>query len=77
MSTLGLDSKHTFEAWKGKAAAFEGNKALFWAGRMSILVATIEKRPLGGSVGALELLFEVRREYDDEIIRRTDIGGEG
>lgn len=49
-------------------AAKGGNEALFWAGRMSILVGRLLRSDLESASDTAKLLGQVKREYDDVII---------
>lgn len=45
--------------------------ALFWAGKMSILVHSIYLLPLANIGNIMELLHRVSEEYDDIIFKRV------
>lgn len=68
MSELNFDHNHELmQEWKTEFEAFEGDKALFWAGKMSISIgALISAQPLNIS-SIIHLLGKVKEAYDWEI----------
>lgn len=54
----------TIELWKNDAEAFDGNLAMFWAGRMSIAAGIVVRASAVQLSGAIELLDDCRAMYD-------------
>lgn len=50
---------------------FGGDKAIFWAGRMSSLIASIQFNGMGSLVRNLDLLVFASGEYDKVVFSRT------
>lgn len=65
------ENQKTYDAWKKEAAKFTGEKALFWSGRMSIIIGLLKVCYPTQLSDYLELLFMVQTEYDNEIISRA------
>ena len=69
----------TIELWERDAELFGGDKALFWAGRMSIAAGMVVRADVFRLSAAIELLNECRERYDGVIFMDAgkEIPGEG
>ena len=54
----------TIELWERDAELFDGDQALFWAGRMSIAAGMVVRADAMRLSAAIELLNECRERYD-------------
>ena len=54
----------TIELWERDAELFDGDRALFWAGRMSIAAGMVVRSDARRLSAAIELLNECRERYD-------------
>ena len=52
------------ERWEREAEQFDGDQALFWAGRMSIAAGMVARSDARWLSAAIELLNECRERYD-------------
>ena len=59
----------TIELWERDAELFDGDLALFWAGRMSIAAGMVVRADVCRLSAAIELLNECRERYDGVILR--------
>ena len=67
-----MDTKHDrLERLKMMATVFEGDAALFWAGRMSECVRDVMNSTPTGISERLWLLERCTDEYDNIIMKRT------
>lgn len=63
---------NTMNAWRSDAEKFPGDKALFWAGKMSIMIGTIAKCGVGALSLNVALAERCRQEYDHIIFNRGE-----
>ena len=61
----------TIELWERDAELFDGDQALFWAGRMSIAAGMVVRADAMRLFAAIELLNECRERYDGLIFREA------
>lgn len=61
----------TYEKWFESAGKFEGDLALFWAGRLSVAAGMVSNSRPSQLSDSCWLLDVARREYDRIIIDRT------
>ena len=61
----------TIELWERDAERFDGDKALFWAGRMSIAAGMLARSDALRLSAAIKLLDDCRERYDDVIFREA------
>ena len=61
------------ERWERDAERFDGDQALFWAGRMSIAAGIVVRSDVRRLPGAIELLNECRERYDAIIFEEARI----
>ena len=54
----------TIELWKNDAKLFDGDLAMFWAGRMSIAAGIVVRSAAVQLSSAIELLDDCREMYD-------------
>ena len=54
----------TIELWERDAELFDGDQALFWAGRMSIAAGMVVRSDALRLSAAIELLDDCRERYD-------------
>ena len=54
------------------AKKFDGDKALFWAGRMSIVIGMMDQASVTDLSRLMELLLKCRRRYDTIITERME-----
>ena len=54
----------TIELWERDAERFDGDKALFWAGRMSIAAGMVVRSDALRLSAAIKLLDDCRERYD-------------
>ena len=54
----------TIELWERDAERFDGDLALFWAGRMSIAAGMVVRSDARRLSAEIELLNECRERYD-------------
>jgi hypothetical protein len=59
-----------FDKWLEEADAFKGDKALYWAGRMSICVALIENSSVVNLSERITQLISCKNKYDSIIFSR-------
>lgn len=59
-----LREMEMIERWERDAERFDGDQALFWAGRMSIAAGIVVRSDVRRLPGAIELLNECRERYD-------------
>ena len=59
----------TIELWDRDAELFGGDRALFWAGRMSIAAGMVVRSDALRLSAAIELLDDCRERYDKVIFR--------
>ena len=64
----------TIELWEREAERFDGDPALFWAGRMSIAAGMVVRSDALRLSAAIEILDECRRRYDVVIFRDATMG---
>ena len=57
----------TIELWERDAELFDGDLALFWAGRMSIAAGMVVRSDALRLSAAIELLDDCRERYDEVI----------
>lgn len=65
-------NKETMRRWEDAADKFDGDKALFWAGRMSMCVGSLMKSDLMSISYFMDLLNSVRHKYDNEIMKQME-----
>ena len=61
----------TIELWERDAELFDGDQALFWAGRMSIAAGMVVRSDARRLSAAIELLDDCRERYDGVIFREA------
>ena len=61
----------TIELWDRDAELFGGDRALFWAGRMSIAAGMVVRSDALRLSAAIALLDECRERYDEVIFGRA------
>lgn len=61
----------TIELWDRDAERFDGDLALFWAGRMSIAAGMVVRSDALRLSAAIELLDECRERYDTIIFKEA------
>lgn len=61
--------RETKEEWKEEAAKFDGDKRLFWAGRMSLSILNLERASLSNLSYAIGLCSFAKDMYDSEIMK--------
>ncbi len=61
-----------FNRWNVECDNFKGDKALFWAGKMSTLIRQIEVSQFERVGSLFNLLSKCRTQYDVEIYRRAE-----
>jgi len=54
------------------AKGFDGDKALFWAGRMSMVIDMMNHASINQLSRLMELLLNCKRRYDGIITKRTE-----
>ena len=59
----------TFEYYLKSAKDFKGSKALFWAGRMSIVIENMGKCNIRHFAEELSLLYKCKEKYDEEVFK--------
>lgn len=57
-------------SWSSECDAFQGDRALFWAGKMSIAVGLMEYSYPADFSKYFSLLLESKNNYDREILSR-------
>ena len=66
---------YNFHTWEKDAREFKGDKALFWAGKMSEVAYRVINARATDLSYYVQLLDQVRVHYDDEIFSRVERGG--
>ena len=61
----------TIELWERDAERFDGDLALFWAGRMSIAAGMVVRSDALRLSAAIELLDQCRERYDTIIFEEA------
>ena len=61
----------TIELWERDAERFDGDLALFWAGRMSIAAGMVVRSGAQSLSSAIELLDDCRERYDEVIFKEA------
>ena len=62
----------TWEYFLKSANDFEGSKALFWAGKMSMCIDGMVKYNIRCFGDSLELLIKCKEKYDEEIFKEIE-----
>ena len=61
----------TIELWERDAERFDGDKALFWAGRMSWAAGIVVRSDALRLSVAIKLLDDCRERYDEVIFKEA------
>ena len=72
-----MNPDEVIKHYRHDAERFDGDKALFWAGRMSMLVRTLEESQLCVASKYVTLISLCATEYDKIIFARVDTIADG